>query len=543
MSDCNDNNEKISAAFPGKLAENVPTGLQINECAMMSVFDINSLLGAARNYVRLNQSINMMLGMEVRWFRAVPQQRSKDVIFQEYTLSNVADDPLCIKVMLVDGNFPDSKYNYDLMGLEYDIPLEVQLDKEYWELIAGRGTAPQKKDIVYFPIPNKLYQVESSFLSRGFMEQETTWRINLRKYSPEMSRREGESLKNTIDQYTVSEEEIFGDDMNRDINKIVNDRQNSPYNSTSMDKYKIMDDALDVIVQDIDVYGVRVATSHYDLSTSDSSVAVRYPIEDNVTIADDRSISMWLKIDDNKNKEYSVTILESAVSLGANYRLTGLDGSFSAGDVINIYRQGSLNLYATYVQKESTWHAVRIEPVVAEHLSSMRSDWYNFKNFKARREVPVNMLTATSSSGDTVMSVDLISGQYLSFYRSGQTHIAVMSDKIDVGTWHGMVVNMGNVWNQFNVYVWKKHETDSVGKLTNIFYDTMRIDASEMKSSEYSIKRSLAGVANVRLYNATIEEEKQSNELLSYFIKDGDSAIINDACDPKYRSPYIGKQR
>jgi hypothetical protein len=300
------------------------------------VFDINSLLKVAQNYVRLNQSINVMIGTEVRWFRAVPQQRSRDVIFQEYTLSNVEDVPLCIKVMLPDGNFPDSKYNYDLMGLEYEVPLEVQMDKTYWEAIAGKGTAPQKKDIIYFPIPNKLYQVESSFLARGFMEQETTWKINLKKYMPEASRREAESLKQTIDDYTVSAEELFGDDMNRDINKITNDRQNSPYNSTIMDKYKTLNDAMHVIVQDLDIYGVKVSSSYYDLSTSDSHVAVTYPIRDVVTVDDDRAMSVWFKVTENSNKEYAITIQPDNTISGANFKITGLDSTFKPGDIINV---------------------------------------------------------------------------------------------------------------------------------------------------------------------------------------------------------------
>ena len=82
-----------------------------------------------------------MFGIEARWFRAVPQQRSKDVIFQEYTLSSVEEDPLCIKVVVPDGNFPDSNYNFDFLGLEYQIPTEIQIDKKYWEEVAGFGHA------------------------------------------------------------------------------------------------------------------------------------------------------------------------------------------------------------------------------------------------------------------------------------------------------------------------------------------------------------------------------------------------------------------
>jgi hypothetical protein len=40
-----------------------------------------------------------------------------------------------------------------------------------------------------------------------------------------------------------------------------------------------------------------------------------------------------------------------------------------------------------------------------------------------------------------------------------------------------------------------------------------------------------------------MEEEKQMTDLLSYFIPDGDQAIISDSADIKFSAPYIGKQR
>ena len=45
------------------------------------------------------------------------------------------------------------------------------------------------------------------------------------------------------------------------------------------------------------------------------------------------------------------------------------------------------------------------------------------------------------------------------------------------------------------------------------------------------------------LHVATLEEEKQRDELLRYFVKDGDQLIIGDNADPKFRAPYIGQQR
>jgi len=542
MSDCTDNtNQKLSAAFPSTTINDSPTGLQINDCAINNpVFDINIMLKAAQNYNKLNESVNRMIGSEVRWFRSIPQQRSRDVIFQEYTLSNVDDTPLCIKVMLTDGNFPDSKYNYDLMGLEYEIPLEIQIDKRYWESIAGHGTAPQKKDIVYFAIPNKLYQVESSFLSRGFMEQETAWKLNLRKYSPESSRREGEALQQTINQYTTSTDEIFGDMQNQDINKIVNDRQNSPFNSTERDKYKILNTGLNIITSQLDIYGIRVAESYYDMKSSTEDIAITYSISDSINKDEDRCLSVWMRPNANINKEYSVNyILPILIPVEANFEIVSTGVKFNIGDVVSIYRQGAINLYATCLDDNLFY----IEPTILRYLESIRIDWYNLKNFKIKLETPINLLHGINVVGTTGISLDVYSNQFIKFVFSNQHYVAILPEKLQNGDWHGFILNVGNSWGQFNLYIWKQQDIDSITKLYNLYYETLRVSSGEISISNYHIFKSNSDITNIRWYNATLEEEKQVNELLSYFIKDGDKSIINDLADPRYKSPYIAKQR
>jgi len=546
MADCTDPSEqKLSGAFPAKNNATTSNGLQINECAITNPpFDINVFLTAAQTYNKLNEAVNRMIGAEVVWFRAVPQQRSKDVIFQEYTLSNVSDTPVCIKVMLPDGNFPDSRYNYDLMGLEYEVPLEIQIDKHYWETVAGVGTAPQKKDIVYFRIPNKLYQVESAYLFRGFMEQETAWKLNLRKYSYESSRREGEVIKETIDMYTTGTEEIFGDMINQDINKITNDRQNSPYNSTEKDKYKILDPALQIITSKLDIYGVRVAESYYDMNTSESLYAVNYPANDAISSSEDRCLSMWMRPLENTNKEYNVTsIVPTSIITDANFIITTNGFNFKEGDVVSIYRQGSMNLYATYVRTDIDGHQIYVEPKVLEFLTSIKSDWYNLKSFKLKLDYPKNLISGYTSEEVSTLSLNVYADQFIKFDFAGQSHTAILPERLVVNDWHGFILNIGNSWNQFNLYVWKQSENDEANKLSNLHYETMSVTSAETDINTYRILKSNSNITNVRLYCSNLEEEKQSNELLSYFVKDGDKSIIGDNVDPLYKSPYIAKQR
>jgi hypothetical protein len=566
---CPENGNTLSAAYPETANSPIVTDIQKVVTAATPMYDIaNKLATAAQEYMAINSVANQLLGYDVRWFRAVPQQRSKDVIFQEYTLSNVEDEPLCIKVVVPGGNIPDSAYDFDLMGIEYKVPLEVQIDKKYWESIAGFGTAPQKKDIVYFPLPNKLYEVESSYLFRGFMEQETTWKMNLKKYQPTASRKESDALKDTIDQYTVSVEELFGEAINNDVKKLVDDQQMSQYNSTSKDKYKSFDASLNTINQAISMYGTIVAQSFYDLQSSNSNTAVTYNATDLIDVNSDRSVTAWIMPLSSIQKEYQVSSITPITTIDvsswytydvsiyteANYTITPVSttslSNVKLDDTIVIYRSGAINFYAKVVGisvNPLVYYCI-INKFVLNDLNAIKSDWSTQTGYKLLVKSPINVLDGVNDFGYHIFSVNLFANQYIAInygttYMNENMYVIKLEEKLNNNEWYGIVVNIGNSWNQYNVNVWKMHETDKNAKLQNIFYETLHLSPEEIPISQFTIKKSIAYLTNIRLYTSTIESEKQSNELLKYFISDGDQIIIADNCDPRMTIPYITKAR
>jgi hypothetical protein len=538
------NNEILSAAFPDS-GQN--SGLQV--CPVdQPVFNMSAIMSAAQNYKKLSSTLNQILGLEVRWFRAVPQQRSRDVIFQTYTLSNVEETPLCLKVIMGAAGFPDSKYNYDIGGLEYEIPVEVYIDKGYWESIAGPGTAPQEKDIVYFAAPNKLFEVASSYLWRGFAEQETTWKMNLKKHVPEASRRIPAALSETINNYTVSEATIFGDAIQADVDKIVNDKQFNQFNSTEKDKYKVIDSSMNGMPYVLDMYGIITAHSLYDLSKSGNYNAVTYTAGDNIRTIENRCITAWGMVNPQNEQSYEIeSITELPYSLtSANYQIklkSRLKYS-NPGDTLVISRPGSLNFYATLIDNSTNapYFDVHIDDTVVNHLAGIKTSWTTAKGYKMKFQEPLSIIDGIN--GETHgFRVDVFANQYIKIKYGTQEHIAIMDQKILDNEWYGYIVNIGNFWNQYNVYVYEKHPSDETAKLQIRFYDTMDFTPEETVIDYYSINKSPGYITNIRLYNVTIEEEKQVKELLSYFVSDGDQIIIADTADQKFTAPYIGKQR
>jgi hypothetical protein len=542
-----ENNQNVSASDPTNQKLNsgqfkVVPGYNPN------IFDPNKLLSAVNTYNSLNYTVNKTLGMDTRWFRAVPQQRSKDVILKEYTLSNVEEMPKCIKVMLKNGEFPTGDYQFDLGGLEYEVPLEIQIDKHYWEEEQGFGTTPQKKDIVYMPLPHKLFQVESSFLKRGFMQQETTWVINLRKYMPESSRKESDALKEIIDQYTVSEEELFGSEQQENISRLTNDKQFSPMNSTEIDKYKTVDTSMAILASTIDIWGTFAAQSAYDMETSDIYNAIRYSnTDETISITDDRSVMSWVNIKPNTGNVYDVldiTYDANSLTPPANYRIRFKTTKvFSIGDTFVINRPGALNFYATVIDVDTQnyiYHC-QIDDDVITYLQSIMANWASARNYKMSVIDPINLINGEKNSA-SVLKVDLYANQFLKIVYGNQTHVSAITNRLYDNTWYGITINIGNTWRQYNTYVWEKSSTRD-NKLKVTHYDTLSFIPEEIYIDEYSINSSRSYMTNIRMFNCTVEEEHQKNEFLSYISMNADKAIILDNADLKMSIPYINKPR
>jgi hypothetical protein len=574
MADCPDNEKTLSAAYPETATSPIIADIQKVVSAATPMYDIASKLAiASQTYNALNSVVNQLVGYDVRWFRAVPQQRSKDVMFLEFTLYNVEEQPLCVKVVLGSNMPPDSKYDYDLWGLEYEIPFEIQIDKKYWESIAGFGTAPQKKDIVYFTLSNKLFEVESAYLFRGFMEQETTWKINLTKYQPKAARKESAELQATIDEYTTSVEELFGEEVNNEVKKLTDDQQMSAFNATSKDKYKSFDASIATVASALNMYGTMVSQSFYDLQSSSASPAITYNATDLILDHDDRSVLVWImpRTISSVNKDYNVTSIapvsftssynaslfydfDPSLYTKANYSVklstpSSLD-NISVDDYVNIAREGELNLYAKVVaisQSPLTYHCY-INNFVLTDVSTIKSNWNTMNGYVLTTKSPISIIDGKDDYNDSVFSVNIFANQYIAIsygdtYKNDDAYVVRLDEKLIDNTWYGIVVNVGNSWKQYNTYVWEKDESNKNDKLKIKYYQTLRLAPEEIPVSSYRINKSPAYLTNLKLYNVTVEEEKQRDQLLSYFIQDGDAVIIADLGDYRLRIPYISKQR
>lgn len=381
------------------------------------------------------------------------------------------------------------------------------------------------------------------------MEQETTWVINLIKYMPEASRKEGDALKETIDKYTVSQDELFGDILQADMDKLTDKKQMSPFNSTSEDKYKELDKSLKILPYSLDIWGIKVAESLYDLNTSKIYNAIRYKNStDYIQANSDRAITSWVNSRKDVDKPYDVVFItpDDTLTPPANYKIK-IAGKkrFALNDTFVLQRSESQNLYAKVIddnQANSGIYYCKIDQKVVDHLNSIQALWNSKPGWKMRVKNPIVIIDGINDT-TTGFEVTINADQYIKIKFGSQEYIASLPEKLVQGDWYGVVVNIGNSWNQYNVYVWKPSLIDDSAKLQNIFYETIPFTAQETTVDQYSVDKSYSYMTNIRLFNSTIEEERQVQELLSYFSQNADKALILDNADPRFRAPYISQQR
>lgn len=275
-------------------------------------YDINRGINL---YQDLSNLVNNVFGHEVIYYSVQPQGRGKDVLIKEYTLFDVVEEK-CIKVMVPGNTFPDAQIKFDSWGLNFSQPFEVHIDRKYFESLFGKGSQPRKRDIIFFPLTNRIYQIESMYVFRDINNYPVYFKIQLVKY---------EIKKNTtfidpvaekqLKDYTVNTQELFGEEIK---NEIIDETKPEQYVVTSQRRLEdptreYISKGLPIIEYDLNNNWTIVFNHYYDLERlflEDSSLmsnespqrplpeekdCVRWKATPNLKRDEERAFTCWFK--------------------------------------------------------------------------------------------------------------------------------------------------------------------------------------------------------------------------------------------------------
>ena len=523
-------------------------------------------------YKELAYTINQMFGHDVMYARAVPMAIGRDVTLHEWTLYDV-DDPLCIKVLVPSNEFPDNKILFNPMGLDFEMPFEVQIVKEYYEELFGIGTGPQRRDIVYFPLTNRIYEIENSYLYKDIMQKEVYWKIALQKYQPKSNRYEPQDLREMFDSITHDSEEEFGEQVKLDAVKVTDPQQYDPkIGSNDYDPTRLSFND-DLVISQIKLpnYTNILSESQYDLRSvfntavgNNQPTAIEYRANVSFNTDDDRSLSMWFK-ELKPTTPVTVDSIRGYLSLGTlGLSTTPLTftiapkRNYAVGSYVKVKRFNGLSLYGiilSVVQNNVGYvYTIDLKNEIITYLNTYYPNWSSGStNTGYTLESTNEQVLFNGYSEGTGWKVSIFASRYIVFKDSEKEYLNILSTNLVQDYWYGLFMNMSNFYRQLSTNLWVRRwneeslEPEQTTNLENIYSNTITnfnfINRSNLNNRYKLIGGNLA-ITNLRLYDK-IETElvKQSTMLNETIVQDAQFGIIIDNAIQRLRLPWIGKTK
>jgi hypothetical protein len=561
-------------------------------------YDVNKGINV---YQDLSRTVNELFGHEINYYSIQPNGRGKDVILKEYSLFDVVAEK-CVKVMVPGNNFPDNKPIYDTFGIQFEQPLEIHIDRKYFESIFGKGAAPRKRDIIFFPLTNRIYQIESTYLHRDFNLYPVFFKCQLMKYEVKQNTQFLNPVaEKELHDYTVNTKDLFGEETQDEIEKVTKKQQYfiSSQRRSEDPTRAYIDHYLPIIEFDLNNNYTIVFNSYYDLErylyddplsnskTEEQREAVRYKSVPILGDNDELSFTCWFKtrnyIDKTKlvNRPSAKLSISSYVqgsgtitySSSTPHKLTMADGYVSI--LADSARSGGFKILSIPDQ-----YSFR----VADNGSTISGSIATWKFQKAQaRNLIYGRKDGNGISIQMIWSGSNLTPTSTEYLQTGSFRILINDLEIlspfGAGTnspignfiptlddWYGFVFNFSNIFKQYSVNVWQMlydpenpdAQTSDLGivhfkeglisqkytyEIPSDIEQSNQVETWKSDNNSYKILGSPLYLTNLRIFQNMIEKEKQSAILNQNVVGDSQLAIIIDNAKPVLKLPKIAKNR
>lgn len=556
-------------------------------------YQVDSAIGI---FKELSFHTNKIFGHEVVYFRTVPESDSGDYIFKEWTLyKNV--DRKCIKILVPDNNFPDNKPKFSEFGIDFEVPFEVHIDHRYFQSIFGTDSEPRKRDFLYFPLINRMFEIQGSYLHRSFMMAPSYWKIQLYKFNPNIDMLMKDENRQFMDNIITSAEELFAEEVQDDIKDAKMPEQ---YETISR-KYDITRGSIhpDLKIKNIkfnfnyaplmenyyDLSGIEASTNNYFLtsdspllSTSQELVTVNGTVDDKKTFD---VVRAYQGSDIFKTWQNNSLMTNDKNVSGINVKYLRVRGPFDTiPDHIGQSESGRyLQLEAYKDLSFTTQRNIMTSSINGEDAVTLKlretSIIYNRTPEFGLSGAGIDNLSYTCLFNIPADSqiVSLIKGydnesesgiyiyaQFNKYFGSSPEGDLILNIKINnvektytivnfkSDNWYGIVISVSNEFKQMGVYLYDiiEDQTDlsNHSDFKKVYENISSMNPLSFKVDQpYNIPTSNLKIANVRLFRTMIKEEQHDFILSQQFIKDESMLLLIDNCRPQIKVPFITRNR
>ena len=550
-------------------------------------YQVDSAIGI---FKELSFHTNKIFGHEVVYFRTMPESDSGDYIFKEWTLfKNI--DRKCVKILVPANKFPDNKPKFSEYGIDFELPFEIHIDNRYFQSIFGKGSEPRRRDFLYFPLINRMFEIQGSYLYRSFMMDPTYWKVQLIKFNPNIDMLMKDENRKYMDNIITSAEELFAEEVTDAIE-----------DGTMPDQYKTISRRFDAsrksIHPDLKIKPIQytfnyasLMENYYDLRGIEILIDSYGLTNDNPpTSSTDQHLLEDFGTVDTKEKFKVVRAYQSSDIFGAwaNNELMTNDKNVLGTSVRYLRVRGPFaSELGAYVQLEAYTDLTfqKQKDIMVDDSISPGNDILNLKlrstaivynsnpvfgkdnidnlSFTSIFNIPNDAGTVSFIKGydNQTQSGMYIYAQFNKYAgNSNNNGDLILRVKLNnnervfsipdfkSGEWHGMVVSVSNEFNQIGVYIYETVE-DPADLNNHTDFKKVFESISSMQTEEFEIEQpynvpsSNILLTNVRLFSTMIKEEEHDFILSQQFIKDESMLLLIDNCRPQVKVPFISRNR
>lgn len=501
---------------------------------------------------KLSYNVNKIFGHKAAYIRVTPQMRSLDVILKEYGIYESSKDYKCIKILVPNNQFPDSKLNFNPFNIDYEEPFEVHIDKRYFESFFGKGVGPQKRDIIYLPIANRLYEVSSSTQHRDFMYKDLYYKVSLIKYADKANVLKDDAILAELDELSNSTPELFDDKLNQELKKITNVQQFTVSTRKSDKVRDYIDPNLLIEERDLVNYHTLISHYRYDLSASpaDSTGSVRTMVDYLVPVSWDtnaeRAFTCWFLF---RNPTTLIRLVTNLEEYGNEYVITtNADIGAKVGDTLTFSKANStISFFGIITRKVSaTVVKVQISTDIQNYLNNNYPDWnLNFVGLKVRKNYPRIFIDGLYN--DKGFRLECNDNRFFKATVGTDIYNFILPTDLPLDTWYCIVFNYSAQYEQLSLTLLKRKWNPSTNTPNTTEMDVIyeyvynNITVSDVSHSyKYKVLASYLKMTNLRLMTTTIEPEKMVKFLNESIVSDSDQSLIIDNAIPRIKLPYVG---
>lgn len=474
---------------------------------------------------QMNEFLSQAYGLQINYLLVEPDLETNDVVLAEFSLQHIADQK-CIHIVITDNNIPNNKFDFFEFGMDYE-NFEVYILKSEFKRVFGDDKYPRVDDILFLPQVNKLYYVASVKIDNTVDNAESSYVCYLKDYVDNTSIKKSEKVKEFLGTKTVTYQELFGEDMERQIEDLGNIKQNSGKTIADDVIREFVNLGMKIKTEQITNNGTAFISSYYDLCDipyTENAIVYKKPFDINESFA----YTCLFQIPYHK-KDTSYNLQARVIS------------------------ENRIDHYTTNV-------TIDADLGLAENGSVMiNSQYFDIKNLSAdRMSFDISSLVQTHINNPCKKVVKSIflqtSGIIFNLYdfkfariQLGNNYYQFALDSILVEKqWYGLVVNISNAHSFVGTYIWKQTNRTATDERFSTRMEMIEKREYPLQSKflveneKAIIKGSKLILTNLRFVNKSIPLEYQSIFLQTKTVRTPSMCYIIDDSEAIWNIPTIG---